>query len=96
MNIRELVKKYRDAAGDWANTLSDIIDLHDRIQQLGEDLLAAIDRLDRKAATAKAECEAWRAAFDPETGRQTGDASDCRDVVSARTATDEAWREIRE
>ena len=34
------------------------------------------------------EARAWRAAFDEQTGKQIGDASDCRDVALAREATD--------
>ena len=90
MTIRELVEAFRKQAASWGRTLR-MFHAHEA-DRLEKDLLAAIDRLEAKAVTAKAESDAWRAAFDPETGRQTGDASDCRDVVSARAATDEAWK----
>lgn len=67
-------------------------------------LLAAIERLEQKAATAKAECEAWRAweaayeetiSVPPEEQHkayeQVGVAE--RAITTARAATDEAWRE---
>lgn len=98
MTIRELVEKFDEAAQAWGwerdwGYGAGVDEAKEAHASARAALLAAIDRLERKAATAKAECDAWRAAFDPETGRQTGDASDCRDVVSARTATDEAWKE---
>ena len=36
------------------------------------------------------EVKAWRAAFDEQTGKQIGDASDCREVALARETTDAA------
>ena len=36
------------------------------------------------------EVKAWRAAFDEQTGKQIGDAGDCREVALAREATDAA------
>jgi hypothetical protein len=55
-----------------------------------------IDRLREQLAqveadrdTLAAEVEAWRSAFDEQTGKQIGDSSDCRDVSAARAVTDE-------
>jgi hypothetical protein len=39
--------------------------------------------------TLAAEVQAWRRAFDEQTGKQIGDSSDCRDVSAARAVTDE-------
>lgn len=67
-------------------------------------LRAAIDRLERKAATAKAECEAWKAAMECRVVQYNSNTIDGKDelaayravlyrLVDARAATDEAWRE---
>jgi len=59
-------------------------------------LEAEVQRLIEHAAQAEAdrdtlaaEGEAWRRAFDEQTGKQIGDSSDCRDVSAARAVTDE-------
>ena len=47
-------------------------------------------RRDRIVAVLRDGARAWRAAFDEQTGKQIGDASDCREVALAREATDAA------
>lgn len=87
MNIRELVEAFRKQAASWGRTLR--MFHANEADRLEKDLLAAIDRLKRKAATAKAECDAWRGT----------DGHDCTEeeraelIADARAATDEAWRE---
>ena len=49
-----------------------------------------VERLQKQVALLRDEARAWRAAFDEQTGKQIGDASDCRDVALAREATDAA------
>lgn len=101
MTIRELVEKYGEAAALWGCTLGL---LHAKeTDRLKKDFLAAIARLERKAATAKAESDAWRAAMDGRVVQYTMNTIDGEDelaayrsavhrLVDARTATDEAWK----
>lgn len=44
----------------------------------------------REIVAGMRELEAWRATFDPKTGRCIGDASDCRDILALKAATDAA------
>jgi len=49
-----------------------------------------IKQLERDRDVLAAEVEAWRRAFDEQTGKQIGDSSDCRDVSAARLTADES------
>lgn len=111
-NIRELVEKAIEDAMDVGAfsglplTPAKQRARHDQQESLAA-LLAAIDRLERKAAAAKAECEAWRKAFDdediePSFVNVVGSDSTyvpksvqeaVKRIDAARIATDEAWRE---
>lgn len=102
MDIRELVGKYGSQSALWGCTLTVLA--ANEMGRLEKALLAAIDRLERKAATAKAESDAWREqeaahadliTTDPEKQEAAHERINAADraIDAARTATDEAWRE---
>lgn len=97
-DIRELVETFDKAAQDWGwerdwgygNSVPESERSHAAAKAA---LLAAIARLEAKAATAKAECKAWR-EYDSALRRGESNLNRHHDAMdTARAATDEAWRE---
>ena len=72
-----------------ANNLSDGIDAA-LFEQYGAEWKRRAEQAERDRAVLAAEVEAWRRAFDEQTGKQIGDSSDCRDVSAARLTADES------
>lgn len=109
MTIRELVEKFDEAAQAWGwerdwGYGAGVDEAKEAHASARAALLAAIDRLERKAATAKAESDAWREqeaahadliTTDPEkleAAHERINAAD-RALDAARATTDEAWKE---
>lgn len=102
--IRELIETFDKAAQDWGweqdwgvgKSVGEADHAHAAAKAA---LVAAIERLEAKAATARAECEAWRSIPDmdhhePYWNSPLGGGKSPEDrIATARAATDEAWRE---
>lgn len=99
MTIRELVEKFDEAAQAWGwerdwGYGAGVDEAKEAHASARAALLAAIERLERKAATAKAECDAWRAWAEMNHRVCDTESFAAKDACyAARTATDEAWRE---